>query len=188
MTYDRILVGLDRSELSQVVFARSLALALAFQAQLHLCYVLMLAPIGEAGISPIALMPDLDGPSTFTDQTLWYEQAQTQINQVEAWLDAYCQTATHQGVSAEFSHQIGEPGRALCDVAQGWFADLVVVGRRGRSGLAEVLLGSISNYVVHHASCSVLVVQTPHSSSQVQDSERTDRTADNSGDGAAQYE
>ncbi|MGC1393382.1 MAG: universal stress protein [Coleofasciculaceae cyanobacterium] len=36
---------------------------------------------------------------------------------------------------------------------------MVVVGRRGRTGLAEAFLGSVSNYVVHHAPCSVLVIQ-----------------------------
>ncbi len=38
-------------------------------------------------------------------------------------------------------------------------ADLIVVGRRGRSGLSELILGSASNYVLHHAPCSVLTLQ-----------------------------
>ncbi|NEO65320.1 MAG: universal stress protein, partial [Moorea sp. SIO4G2] len=36
---------------------------------------------------------------------------------------------------------------------------LIVLGRRGLGGLKEMVLGSVSNYVVHHAPCSVLVVQ-----------------------------
>ena len=43
--------------------------------------------------------------------------------------------------------------------SQNWEADLIVIGRRGHQGLSEILLGSVSNYVVHHAPCSVLVVQ-----------------------------
>jgi phage terminase large subunit GpA-like protein len=36
-----------------------------------------------------------------------------------------------------------------------------MVGHRGRTGLSEFLLGSVSNYVMHHAPCSVLVVNNP---------------------------
>jgi len=36
---------------------------------------------------------------------------------------------------------------------------LVVVGRRGHSGLSELFLGSVSNYVLHRAPCSVLTIQ-----------------------------
>ncbi|NEO28803.1 MAG: universal stress protein, partial [Kamptonema sp. SIO4C4] len=35
----------------------------------------------------------------------------------------------------------------------------VIIGRRGRVGLSEILLGSVSNYVLHHAPCAVMVVQ-----------------------------
>jgi nucleotide-binding universal stress UspA family protein len=44
-------------------------------------------------------------------------------------------------------------------VARTWNADLIVIGRRGLRGLAEMFLGSVSNHVIHHAHCSVLVVQ-----------------------------
>ncbi|CCQ49032.1 hypothetical protein CWATWH8502_2292 [Crocosphaera watsonii WH 8502] len=37
--------------------------------------------------------------------------------------------------------------------------DVIVMGHRGISGLQEFFLGSVSNYVLHHAPCSVLIVQ-----------------------------
>ncbi|HIK43734.1 MAG TPA: universal stress protein, partial [Leptolyngbyaceae cyanobacterium M65_K2018_010] len=39
-------------------------------------------------------------------------------------------------------------------------ADLIVVGRRERGRIKAALLGSVSNYVVHHAPCSVLIVHS----------------------------
>ena len=41
-------------------------------------------------------------------------------------------------------------------------AELIVVGRRGRGAMKSLVLGSVSTYVVQHATCPVLVVQAPH--------------------------
>jgi nucleotide-binding universal stress UspA family protein len=49
------------------------------------------------------------------------------------------------------------PGRAL--VAASQHADLVVVGSRGMGGIRGMLLGSVSEQVVRHANCSVVVVR-----------------------------
>ncbi len=50
-----------------------------------------------------------------------------------------------------------EPARALID--QGAFADLLVVGSRGRGGLRGLVLGSVSLRCVLHARCPVTVVR-----------------------------
>jgi nucleotide-binding universal stress UspA family protein len=54
-----------------------------------------------------------------------------------------------------------EDGRAasvIADVADRENADMVVVGRRGRGGVAELLLGSTSHELVLHSRRPVLVV------------------------------
>lgn len=50
----------------------------------------------------------------------------------------------------------GHPAAALIEAAAD--ADLVVVGRRGHGGFAGALLGSISQHVIGHAPCPVVVV------------------------------
>ncbi|CAN5529684.1 universal stress protein [soil metagenome] len=52
----------------------------------------------------------------------------------------------------------GAPDREVIEKAIEWKADLIVVGSHGR-GFWGRLLGSVSNGVVHHANCSVLVVR-----------------------------
>ncbi len=53
----------------------------------------------------------------------------------------------------------GDPAQVLLDAAAG--ADLLVVGNRGHSVLAEALLGSVSQHCAHHASCPVVIVRNP---------------------------
>jgi nucleotide-binding universal stress UspA family protein len=79
--------------------------------------------------------------------------------ELQAWLGSFVQKASEYGIEAEFDYITGEPGRQICSSAKDWGADLIIIGRRGRMGLSELLLGSVSNYVIHHAHCSVLVVQ-----------------------------
>lgn len=60
---------------------------------------------------------------------------------------------------------MGRPEYAIVEAAERDGVDLVVVGSRGLSGVARVLLGSVSEYVAIHAPCSVLVAR-PRSASR----------------------
>jgi nucleotide-binding universal stress UspA family protein len=51
----------------------------------------------------------------------------------------------------------GDAGGALCDFAAEASANVLVIGSRGRGGFKRALLGSVSDYVVRNAPCSVLV-------------------------------
>ena len=58
------------------------------------------------------------------------------------------------------THEVvkGNPEQEIVDIARNWHADLIVVGSHGR-GFWGRLLGSVSDGVLHHAPCSVLVVR-----------------------------
>ena len=56
----------------------------------------------------------------------------------------------------------GPPALMLLRAAAG--ADLLVVGSRGHGAFAGMLLGSVSEHCVHHATCPVVVIRHPHPS------------------------
>jgi len=72
-------------------------------------------------------------------------------------IDAGTELIRAAGVNPEPLIARGSPAKSIVEVAQQQGASLIVVGSRGRTGLAA--LGSVSERVVHHASCSVLVVR-----------------------------
>jgi nucleotide-binding universal stress UspA family protein len=65
------------------------------------------------------------------------------------------------GFSTEGRVLTGDPREALTQEARDQGADLVVMGSQGRTGIAKLMLGSVSSHVVTHAPCSVLVVKAP---------------------------
>lgn len=56
---------------------------------------------------------------------------------------------------------LDEPGGAIVSKAHTWQPDMIIVGSHGYGMIGRVLLGSVSDYVVHHAPCSVLVARPP---------------------------
>ncbi|WP_029422929.1 universal stress protein [Alicyclobacillus macrosporangiidus] len=52
----------------------------------------------------------------------------------------------------------GVPVRIICDLAEEEGVDLIVLGRRGRGALNHLLMGSVSQGVLHHAKVPVMVV------------------------------
>lgn len=62
------------------------------------------------------------------------------------------------GVPAASYCLSGQPGAQIVEFARAEACDLILLGSRGLSAPAAVLLGSISRYVLHHAPCPVLVV------------------------------
>ena len=63
------------------------------------------------------------------------------------------------GVHVRFLVWEGEPGPAIVEAAAAEGADLVVVGTHGRSRVGRLVLGSVSDYVVRHASRPILIVR-----------------------------
>jgi nucleotide-binding universal stress UspA family protein len=97
---------------------------------------------GNFGWAPVSAIDDLDFES-IAKHTL--DQAIGSLGELAA------------GVPVRPLVVQGLPAQVLLDASDG--ADLLVVGSRGHGGFADALLGSVSQHLVHHASCPVVVMR-----------------------------
>jgi nucleotide-binding universal stress UspA family protein len=84
--------------------------------------------------------------------------------EIEAALHKQADELTDRGIDARVVTAkviVGGAAPAIVQVAEDEGADLIVVGSRGRSGLAGIVLGSVAHRLLHLANQAVLVV-TPN--------------------------
>ncbi|MCH6471174.1 universal stress protein [Sinomonas terrae] len=134
---NRIVVGIDGSEASSSALAWALEEARLRGTGLRAITAWRYPVLGDA----TAVVPD---PEAFRQDAI-----DTQAGQLAA--------ADVSGVPVESVVVEGDSSQVLLDAARD--ADLVVVGSRGHGGFAGLLLGSVSAQLVHHATCSVVVVR-----------------------------
>jgi nucleotide-binding universal stress UspA family protein len=143
--YQSIVVGTDGSETATEAVKRAAALAADWGATLHL--VSAHTPAKAKVAVGAASVPEASG---------WVADADFKVDAV---LDKAVTLAKTGGAEPKIHAPKGDPADALIKVAEQEGADLIVVGNRGMTG-ARRLLGSVPNKVTHHATCSVLVVNT----------------------------
>jgi nucleotide-binding universal stress UspA family protein len=155
--FHRIAVALDGSPTSDLVLEKAVGLAQRSQAPLLLVHAI--SPAESAYLSPSFAVRGaypVFSPEEFNFQLQQWQAAQEASLKL---LQDYQAKVTATGLTAELLQAKSAAGPAICAAARDWNADLIVLGRRGYSGLGELLMGSVSNYVLHHACCSVLTVQ-----------------------------
>lgn len=145
----KILLAIDDSKCSQ---AAAEAVAAQFSPQGNEVHVLHV-------VEPLMMLPYFDGGEFYTRQLEALEKEEFRrgkelVAQAEKSL-------RERGYRAASSVEEGDPRAVIVDHAEEWKADLIVVGSHGRRGLDRLLLGSVSEYVAHHARCSVEIVRIP---------------------------
>lgn len=109
---------------------------------------------------PMADAGGFEGP--VMDEREAEEDHRAEVVEAQAALAATARGFGSRAVAQRIVEHRGEGrGAKLCATAVDEHADLLVVGSHGHGVLADALLGSISNYVVHHSTVPVLVVPPP---------------------------
>lgn len=152
---NKILVAVERSRNNNLVFDSAISLARTTGATLMLLHVLSETEADYPLIPVYTYYPVMED----RDYQLYREKFEQYKQSGFDFLQNLTAKATEAKVKCEYTQLTGNPGRNICELAATWEADLILVGSRGLRGLKEMFLGSVSNYVTHHAPCSVLIVR-----------------------------
>ena len=141
MAIERILVPIDFSASSLRALDEAVEFSRPYEAELILLFVV------ERGYYESPMLVPGSG-SILEHQARASEEKLKEISKNLAKAGVRCRTLIETGVAYQ----------AIVESAKKVHADLIVLSSHGRTGLAHVLIGSVAERVVQHATCSVLVV------------------------------
>lgn len=145
--FARILVAFDGSSDSMKAVRRACALSGEMKAFLAVVHVYSVPSLAYGG----------PGPMPLVDYKSLEESARSKAKEIIAQAEAACK---QEGVQAKFEIlEATSIVQAILEFAEKQGIDLIVMGTRGMTGFKKLLLGSVSDGVVTHAHCAVLVVR-----------------------------
>ena len=140
----RILLALDGSEVSASATRAAIEIANATGSELHILFVL-----------PTQELRGYLGPEVRGEIVL--ERAK---HRAREFVDKKAERIEANGGKIKDAHlAFGKPDEKIVKLSEELEADLIVMGSRGLSGVRRALMGSVSDSVVRHAYCPVLVVR-----------------------------
>jgi nucleotide-binding universal stress UspA family protein len=140
----KILLATDGSEEAELAARKAVELAEGTGSELHLVHV---------GLAPNFLV---EGTPGYNREL--YEQIEEESRELLRKLTWQVKVA---GGNVAGSHlRMGEVDLGIVGLARKLGVDLIVMGSRGRRGIRRAIAGSISDAVIRHAPCPVLVVRT----------------------------
>ena len=138
--FQRILVAVDGSESAKKAFEKSIYLAQKCNSKLDVIHVVLDSTYGGDSATTFELIEELKEKGMKL-----LEQCRNQ--------------AIKNNVPVETLLELGDHAQVIIDIANKNNYDLIIMGSRGMSAFKELLLGSVSFKVTHHARCPVMVVR-----------------------------
>ena len=149
--FNNIIVATDGSEPADRAVAVAIDLALKYDAELAVVYVM--EDIGSTRI-PVAL-------ESYTNMEFFDVSEREALTSIAGQIvDRAVNKAREAGVSRVVqSIEAGSPGPVIVEFAKKRDADLIVMGRSGLGRVADLLLGSVSYRTTQLASCACMTVK-----------------------------
>jgi nucleotide-binding universal stress UspA family protein len=151
----KILLATDGSSEAELATQTAVDLARMSDSELHVVFVLNVIP--TALLYPEST--DLEGiqmPDPILEEDLQRHSEQRGRELLDAEVE---RVRSAGGTVAEAHLTTGDAAREIIHLAEDLGVGLVVIGSRGHGGLRRALMGSVSDSVVRHAHCPVLVVR-----------------------------
>jgi nucleotide-binding universal stress UspA family protein len=144
-----ILVATDGSEEAALALTTAADLSKSTNSELHLAYVF-----------PTAVQRPFPNPITSRPREVLEHELEEAMHQAQEFLDREVEQVKGEGVTVADSHLLrGRPDREIVHLSEELGAGLIVMGSRGLGGVRRALMGSVSDSVVRHAHCPVLIVR-----------------------------
>jgi nucleotide-binding universal stress UspA family protein len=147
--FEKVVVATDFSDCAASALDAAFRLSSVHGAELNVIHV---TP------SAWTLPPDLNVGLPGDNQN-WLELLRSEAAEQ---LEKFVEEARSRGVSVDGTVlETGSPAHAVLDYAERNNCDLIALGTHGRSGVTRMMLGSVAEAVVHHATVPVLTVHKP---------------------------
>jgi nucleotide-binding universal stress UspA family protein len=151
----KVLLATDGSEEASSAAEAAVEISYKTDSELHVIHVYGVAPIYP--LYPEATDP---GGAELEDPVLEEELEGLSERRAREVLDAAVEKVRSAGATVAKAHlREGGVPHEIVALAEDLGVGLVVVGSRGRGGIRRALMGSVSDAVVRHAHCPVLVVR-----------------------------
>src|SRR5215211_3011495 len=154
----KILLATDGSTEAELAARSAVDLSQKTDSELHLIHVL---DVAKVGLSMAVLYSEATDPEGVKLPDPVLEELERSAKQEgREVLEAEVERVRSAGGTLAQSHlMMGEVEREIVHLAEDLGSGLIVMGSRGRRGMRRALMGSVSDSVVRHAHCPVLVVR-----------------------------
>ena len=156
MEIKKVLIGIDNSKIAEHAAEYGFELARAFKGRVGLVHVIepTIMPL-TSNVDPMlgGTMQDMGG----NDVELMDIQNQASNRIVDQIIEKF-----GKDVSVTHLTEFGDTANGIIEASKEFNADVIVVGTHSRTGLDRLLMGSVAEHVVRHATVPVFVIPLPH--------------------------
>jgi Universal stress protein UspA and related nucleotide-binding proteins len=141
LKYNRILIAVDGSKHSLNIAEKGLTLARQLKAEVAIIFVI-----------------DKSKAMGSVDANITPEEAEILLKKEAIYImDSIASTFGYNDFIRFMP--VGYPKEDIIKISDTWHADVIVIGRHGKSGIINILMGSVAEYVLYHSHKIVMLVK-----------------------------